>query len=178
MVSSSIDIIYSISILCVVTCCLLVRFLKQRIVTTPSETPTTHANVAHGVVLSNERRRDSRPQIRVRPLLGIGQERQSHAEQVSSLVEASPGRWARGLQALWHTRMGVAQRRNGANPPAESQPRPVLLRANYTLASLWSQVPRLSKNVGLLASTAKTKFLREGLTNDKLYEVCLSKRRG
>jgi hypothetical protein len=56
---------------------------------------------------------------------------------------------------------------NGATP----EPSNFFTAATSAISTFGSQIPRLSEDVGLLASIAKTKLFNHGMVDDKRYEV-------
>ncbi len=94
-----------------------------------------------------------------------------HIFQRSPSPESAIANWSRGVRGIFSNIGGAGQTNevvNGATP----EPSNFFSTASSAFSTLGSQLPRLSEDVGLLASIARTKLFNGGLVNDKNYEVC------
>lgn len=93
-----------------------------------------------------------------------------HIFQRSPSPESGLANWSRGIRGIFSNIGGGDQTNeviNGATP----EPSNFFSTASNAFSTLNTQLPRLTEDVGLLASIARTKFFKGGIVDDKNYEV-------
>jgi hypothetical protein len=101
---------------------------------------------------------------------GLAPPPEMHIFQRSPSPESGLANWSRGIRGLFSNIGGGDQNSeviNGATPPASN----FFTTATSAISTLGSQLPRLTEDIGLLASIARTKLLHGGMVDDKRYEV-------
>lgn len=93
-----------------------------------------------------------------------------HAFRRSPSPESGLASWSRGVRGMF-SNIGGGDERNEVINGATPEPSNFFSAATSAISTVGSQIPRLSEDIGLFASLARTKLLNHGMVDDKRYEV-------
>jgi hypothetical protein len=101
---------------------------------------------------------------------GLQPPEEMHVFQRSPSPESAVANWSRGVRGLF-SNIGGGNETNEVINGATPEPTNFFSNASHAFTSISSQLPRLSEDVGLIASIARTKLFKGGIVDDKEYQV-------
>lgn len=101
---------------------------------------------------------------------GLAPPPEMHIFQRSPSPESGLANWSRGIRGIFSNLGGGDQNNEVINGATTEQPT-IFSTASSAFSTLSSQLPRLSEDVGILASVVKAKLFKGGMVDDKQYLV-------